>query len=268
MRSKLLFIFFGMLLMLAIPEKALAERKQIVYNLNGGAFSDSISTEWVIGSIKAVPTPTRENYSFVGWYTDATFSGKPILFITNENELVLYAKWRSNFVHKIEYELAGGTDYGDNYLGFDGLVGYKPNGVTRRGYLFGGWFLDEDYTTRVIDIKPGTNYDVTLYAKWIKVSPKKMKINSVKPKHGKRLAVKFRSVTGAEGYQLQCSQSKCFIPSKTKSVELPVDTSKKTVKKLSAGKKYYVRVRCWQLDSTGNRVYGAWSKLIRKKVIR
>ena len=260
----LTFTFF----ILIVPQNVCAERRQIVYNLNGGTFTENVSTEWVVGSVRATPSPVRDNYTFIGWYNNAEFSGKPILFITKESDLVLFAKWKSKCIHNITYELAGGTDYGENYLEYDGLVGYTPKNVTRRGYLFGGWYSDSDYKTRIMDIKPGTNYDVTLVAKWIKVTPKKMKINKVKSKHGKRLAVSFRSITGAEGYQLEYSQSKCFIPSKTQQIELDTSVSKKTIKRLSANKKYYVHIRCWQLDSTGKRVYGKWSNSVRQKVIR
>ncbi|MCI9022745.1 MAG: fibronectin type III domain-containing protein, partial [Eubacterium sp.] len=48
-----------------------------------------------------------------------------------------------------------------------------------------------------------------------------------------------------------------FTSAKTKEAKASAKT--KTLTGLKAGKKYYVRVRAYSLDSMGNRIYGAYS---------
>ena len=72
--------------------------------------------------------------------------------------------------------------------------------------------------------------------------------------HGKR--------SSAKGYQLQYSTDPTFIENvKQKS------TKKKTLTVKCAKKgTYYVHVRAYRLDSTGGKVYGAWSTPVKVKV--
>ena len=64
------------------------------------------------------------------------------------------------------------------------------------------------------------------------------------------------AVKGVKGYQIRYSTN-----SKMKSAKMRQGkSSKMTVSKLQKGKKYYVQVRAYKSDSTGNKVYGSWSK--------
>lgn len=77
----------------------------------------------------------------------------------------------------------------------------------------------------------------------------------------KSLQASWKKVSGAAGYQIWISTSKKF---KKKSVK----TTKKrklTVRKLKSGKMYYVKVRDYTVTG-GKKVYGAWSKTVKKRV--
>ena len=50
------------------------------------------------------------------------------------------------------------------------------------------------------------------------------------------------------------------------SIKKNVAAGKKTIKKLKSGKKYYVRVRAYCLDSTSKKVYGSYSTVKSIKV--
>ncbi len=87
----------------------------------------------------------------------------------------------------------------------------------------------------------------------------KVKGLSVKSKK-KKLAVTWKKVTGARGYQIYYSTSKKFKKKKQRTVK----KNKVTLKKLKTGRTYYVKVRAYTVD--GNRkVYGKWSKVVKKK---
>ncbi len=97
-----------------------------------------------------------------------------------------------------------------------------------------------------------------------KITVKKAAIKSAKNLSGKKIKVKLKKISGAKGYQIKYSTSKKFAKKKTKSL-----TTKKTtltIKKLKKNKTYYLKARTWKKDSTGKKVYGAYSKVKHVKI--
>ncbi len=94
------------------------------------------------------------------------------------------------------------------------------------------------------------------------------KVNLSKLTAGKKqLITSWKTVSGASGYELQYSTSAKFTSKTTKKITVKSSKTKKsTIKKLTKGKKYFVRIRAYK---TVNKkpVYGAWSsvKSIRAK---
>ena len=82
---------------------------------------------------------------------------------------------------------------------------------------------------------------------------------------GKNLVVRYSKVSGAKGYQITYATNSKF--TKGKKV---VNTTKrtKTIQKLKKGKTYYVRVRAYKKDSTGRKVYGKYSKVMKVKITK
>ncbi len=95
----------------------------------------------------------------------------------------------------------------------------------------------------------------------VKVTPKKATIKSCKAKK-KKVKLKLKKIAGVDGYQIKYSYKKNMKKAKS------LTTSKvtKTIKKLKSKKKVYIKVRAYKKDTSGNRVYGAWSKKIKVKV--
>lgn len=88
------------------------------------------------------------------------------------------------------------------------------------------------------------------------------KVTALKLKAKKKaLQVSWKKVSGASGYQIWYSTSKKFKKKSAKTVKKP----KLTIKKLKSGKTYFVKVRAYTLKN-GKKVYGAWSKTMKKKV--
>ncbi len=64
--------------------------------LNDGVLENSDQwTSYTSSQETTLPTPTKENHKFLGWYKDQEFSGDPITVIsdTTYDNLTLYAKW-------------------------------------------------------------------------------------------------------------------------------------------------------------------------------
>ena len=71
--------------------------RRVSYELNGGINSPQNKEEYVVGLIHKIFAPTREGYTFEGWYTTPDFqSGSEIFGIISGNstdEIHLFAKW-------------------------------------------------------------------------------------------------------------------------------------------------------------------------------
>ena len=89
--------------------------------------------------------------------------------------------------------------------------------------------------------------------------PKSAKFKKVKSAK-KAISVEWKKVGGVKGYQVQVATDKKFKKNK-KTVNIKKQkTTKTTVKKLKAKKKYYVRIRTYKIVN-GKKVYSAWSKV-------
>ena len=115
-----------------------------------------------------------------------------------------------------------------------------------------------------------TAAETNLYAKAQKVikltvKPKKMTLKSVKSKKRKTVTVKWKKDETASGYLIECATDKKF---KKNKVQATIGKNKKVsenMKKLKAGKKYYVRI-CAYVKSGNVNVQGDWSKVKTVKV--
>jgi hypothetical protein len=89
---------------------------------------------------------------------------------------------------------------------------------------------------------------------------------SVKTAKSGKLSVSYKKVSGAKGYEIAYSTGKKFARSSTKKVL--VLSNKKKLTKLKKGKTYYVKVRAYKTDSTGKKIYGAYSKVKKIKTLK
>ena len=89
--------------------------------------------------------------------------------------------------------------------------------------------------------------------------PKSASIKKVKAAK-KAISVIWKKVGGVKGYQVQVATNKKFKKNKKTVTIKKQKTTKTTVKKLKAKKKYYVRVRTYKTVN-GKKVYSAWSKV-------
>ncbi|AWB46455.1 hypothetical protein DCC85_21305 [Paenibacillus sp. CAA11] len=138
------------------------------FESNGGS---AVATQTLKEGGKAVeptPAPTRGGYTFGGWYTD---SGQttPYDFSTPVTaDLTLYAKWTEK-EYTVSFESSGGSAVASQTLK-EGEKAVEPTPApTRSGYTFGGWYTDSGLTAPY-DFSTPVTANLTLYAKWTKVS--------------------------------------------------------------------------------------------------
>ena len=139
----------------------------ITYNLNGGnnALDNPLDYNFESDTF-SITNPTKEGYSFLGWYNNISFAGDPISSIETGSfgNLTLYAKWVIN-PYTITFEANEGSLVDPITQNYDTAV-TEPAAPIRAGYTFAGWFTNNQFTTQyVFDAMPADN--ITLYARWL-----------------------------------------------------------------------------------------------------
>ena len=106
--------------------------------------------------------------------------------------------------------------------------------------------------------QPSTQNDTA--AEQVSVAkPKSVNPKTVKAAK-KAVSVEWKKVSGVSGYEIQVATDKKFKKNKKTVTIKKQKTTKTTVKKLKANKKYYVRIRTYKTVN-GKKVYSTWSKV-------
>lgn len=110
---------------------------------NGGDSVSNVKKNYGENILDNLPEPTREGYTFKGWYTAAEGGQK----ITDANtlgdeDIQLYAHWEIN-KYAVFFDATGGVDPAYRYLDYGSKVGELPS-TTRGGYIFDGWYTEKD----------------------------------------------------------------------------------------------------------------------------
>ncbi len=140
----------------------------VSFNANGGSVDTEIKEIYVNSPYGTLPTPTREGYTFRGWYTSKT-GGVEInadTVVTEAYNHILYAKWRAN-EYKVSFDANGGkTSVSGTAILFGEEYGNLPI-AEKKGSAFDGWFTSKDGGTRIesTTVFEQTN-DITLFAHW------------------------------------------------------------------------------------------------------
>ena len=107
-----------------------------------------------------VPEPTKENYTFAGWYNgDEKFDFTTV----PTGDVTLTAKWTAN-----DYYVSFVTEHGDpptsQNVKYNGTA-TNPGELTEDGYTFIGWYTDDTYDTE-FDFTQPIKSNTPVYAKW------------------------------------------------------------------------------------------------------
>ena len=165
----------------------------------------------------------------------------------------------------VQFHANGGTNLSRRTMTLlnDDKLGILPK-VQRKAYLFSGWYTQQTGGARIYGDKK-LNEATTLYARWTKAkAPAKAVLRTLKSTKKGQAKAAFQEADGAAGYQVQYARNETFASAKTKTAGAAAKA--KTITGLKAGKKYYVRVRAYRLDSMGNKIYGAYSAVKSVKV--
>ena len=182
----------------ADEQKTEQSQINVLYAANGGQFVDGNETMQGVadadGKLRQPPTPTREGYTFAGWYwhadlskyTDEQKAADKVDFkqaVTGQT-VTMFAQWTKDEVQNetdVLYVANGGKFFDGQEVqqgltDSDGMM-RQPMTPTREGYTFAGWYWVSDLSVLTEEQKeqnkvdfgqPVTKPHVTMYAQWVK----------------------------------------------------------------------------------------------------
>ena len=140
----------------------------VTFDANGGSVSQSSKTVTYASTYGDLPTPTRADYTFAGWYTEESGGTKieQSTKVSITSEQTLYARWTAN-TYTVTFNANGGTvSPTSKEVAYDSTYGDLPI-PTRTGYTFDGWYTAESGGTK---IEASSTVSITsaqtLYARW------------------------------------------------------------------------------------------------------
>ena len=172
----------------------------VLYAANGGQFADGNDTMQGVadsdGMMRQPAEPTREGYTFAGWYWVSDLSGltdeqkdlNKVDFsqsIAGKDHATIYAQWTKNAdQNEIDVlyaanggQFATGETFQQGVTDSDGVM-RQPAEPTREGYAFAGWYWVSDLSGLTDEQKDLNKVDfsqsvagkehVTVFAQWTK----------------------------------------------------------------------------------------------------
>lgn len=143
--------------------KWLGQPTTLYFNSNEGSSVESITAP--LGDVITEPNaPTKEGYTFAGWYTNVGLTEAFTTWMMPTGGITLYAKWTPN-LYTITFEENGGSTVLNIEAGYKANVSV-PASPTKEDYIFIGWYLDVNLTTEYTFTTMPLG-GITLYAKWV-----------------------------------------------------------------------------------------------------
>ena len=170
----------------------------VLYAANGGQFATGETFQQGVtdsdGVMRQPAEPTRDGYTFAGWYWVSDLSGltdeqkdlNKVDFsqsIAGKDHATIYAQWTKNAdQNEIDVlyaanggQFATGETFQQGVTDSDGVM-RQPAEPTRDGYTFDGWYWHADYSGYTdeqkaadkVDFSQPVQSDVNIYAQWTK----------------------------------------------------------------------------------------------------
>jgi uncharacterized repeat protein (TIGR02543 family) len=142
----------------------------LTFDAQGGMVSPALLSVTFGSAVGTLPTPTRDGYTFGGWYTATNGGGTPYNSFTvysTASNIPLYAKWTAKSYTIILDAQGGAASPARQSVTYGERVGTLPD-PARAGCIFRGWYTVANgggtryYGSTVYS----TASDIRLYALW------------------------------------------------------------------------------------------------------
>lgn len=131
----------------------------VTFETNGGNNIESIK---VVGTLVLPTPPTKEGYTFDGWYEDQNLEKEYDSLKAVDKNLTLYAKWVEEGIY-ITFDYQNGAE-ANTVKTNEGIV-TRPMDPENEGYTFTGWYEDKE-GTKAFDFTEIISENTTIYACW------------------------------------------------------------------------------------------------------
>jgi len=136
----------------------------ITFNANDGTVSPASGTTGTGGRLTSLPTPTRDGYTFNGWFTAEEGGTQVTTSTVFSGDATIYAQW-TLITYIITFNANSGTvSPTSGTTGIGGKLTSLPT-PTRSGYTFDGWFTAATGGTQVTTSRV-YSANTTIYAQW------------------------------------------------------------------------------------------------------
>lgn len=134
-------------------------------NSNGGSAVGPVIV-FLIDAVKRIdlplPSPVREGYTFDEWYCDENLTDVFNIADLEASNSTLYAKWLVNYF--IEF-IVDGTLNETRVIPDQKPITF-PKNLTKNGFTFDGWYMDNAFKSKVSNPIPATE-NITFYGRFI-----------------------------------------------------------------------------------------------------
>ena len=260
--------------------KWVIKKYDIFYNLNGGVNHKNNLNSYNYKETIMLNNPTRDGYTFEGWYLEKTYNTK-ITKITIKQNITLYAKWK-----KIDIKVSVPTNLKAKALNYisirltwnrqSNVDGYQVYKYDKNKYILikttntnnlittyrnkTGYY--SYYKIRAYKVQ-NDKYYYSNFSKIVKAKPFLKPPTNLKVKKLNRTSVKltWKKTSGAKYYALYRYNAK------TKKYVYLKYTSNTyiTNKKLKKGKMYYYKIKAYKIENS-KKVYSSFSKMVKIKM--
>ncbi len=138
-----------------------ANAYSVKLDANGGAVNPEVVTVTYDAAYGTLPTPTRDGYTFQGWFDGQTEVTSETIFKGGDG-VTLTAQWTAN-TYEVTFQMPDGTTQKRDVT-FGEKIGELPS-VSLEGHTLLGWF-DADGNEVTADTTLTTAADLTLAPKW------------------------------------------------------------------------------------------------------
>ena len=119
----------------------------ITFNSNDGSSVESQNVNAGEKLTEPTPAPTKEGFTFDGWYEDSTFSKKFDFNTPITDNMTLYANWIEN-KYTVTFDTKGGNTIAPVTVKEGEKVAEPTPAPTKEGFTFDGWYQDVTLNTK------------------------------------------------------------------------------------------------------------------------
>ena len=139
---------------------------EMTFDANGGSCGTASKTGYVDNVIGTLPTPSRNYYDFLGWYTPSGTEVAETYIQGTTDDITVYAYWKAHKYTMSFNPNGGNCDEASRQCTVDVAAGMMPV-PTLAYHTFTGWYTAAEGGTEITDsFIQRSDENITVFAQW------------------------------------------------------------------------------------------------------